>query len=398
MAFDQQGSSRVVAVVKWPAARIGVLSIAVLFLAAGSLWAATINGTARNDTLRGGARADQISGNAGNDKLFGAGGNDVLVGGPGNDRLVGGPGADKLRCGPGRDTVFRDVRDKVSSDCEVVHGPEPASPLPPAPSPQPPPPAPPAGPGAPATYVFGPEVPPTEQQSLQDAFDFGARFIRSGLGRELPPFTVWAHTDNEALIRVYSETARATPETSRIIWTRGTFVAVQPRKIWVGPLWFSERLTNRSNQTKIAVADLAHVLHLELGGGDAFAGTEQIWRAGPRWLEAGHAELVGYLALASARITTMRDVRRGLLRQVKASSVTLQQTAISSDFLRAQAASYAISAVAVDRLIGEGGSAKMLSYFEAIGRGEAWPSAFAAAFGKSVETFYAEFEAYRRAL
>ena len=338
------------AVVTMPAARIGVLSVAVLFLAAGSVWAATINGTARNDTLRGGPRADQISGKAGNDKLFGVGGNDVLVGGPGNDRLVGGPGVDKLRCGPGRDSVLRDIRDSVSGDCEVVHGPEPASPSPPAP---PPPPVPPASPGAPASYLFGPEVTPTEQQSLRDAFDLGARFIRSGLGRELPPFTVWAHTDNEALIRVYGETARATPETSRIIWTRGTFVAVQPRKMWVGPLWFSERF-NRSNQTKIAVADLAHVLHLEIGGGDAFEGTEQIWRAGPRWLEAGHAELVGYIAVTSARITTMADVRTGLLGQVRASPVTLQQTAIASDFLRAQPASYPIATIAVDRLIAIG--------------------------------------------
>jgi lysophospholipase L1-like esterase len=114
---------------------MAALALSALTFAAGSVWAATINGTTRNDTLRGGARADKISGKAGNDKLYGAGGNDVLVGGAGNDLLVGGVGADVLRCGPGRDTAVRDVPDKVASDCEVVRGPRPVPPAPPSPPP-----------------------------------------------------------------------------------------------------------------------------------------------------------------------------------------------------------------------------------------------------------------------
>ena len=110
------------------------LAFAVLALA-GSVWAATINGTARNDTLRGGARADKIYGKGGNDRLFGAGGNDIIVGGRGNDFLVGGVGADTLRCGAGRDRATRDVRDKVVRDCEVVRGPTPPPPAPPPPPP-----------------------------------------------------------------------------------------------------------------------------------------------------------------------------------------------------------------------------------------------------------------------
>ena len=135
-----QGENRVVTVVTRRTFRTAVLAFALLALAAGSVWAAAINGTSRNDTLRGGARADKIDGKGGNDKLFGAGGNDVLVGGAGNDLLVGGPGADTLRCGPGRDTATRDVRDKVSRDCEVVRGSKRV--------PTPPPPTPPPAPGA----------------------------------------------------------------------------------------------------------------------------------------------------------------------------------------------------------------------------------------------------------
>ena len=115
------------------------VTLLVLALSAGSVWAATINGTTRNDTLRGSPRGDKIYGNRGSDKLYGAGGNDVLIGGPGNDLIIGGAGADTLRCGPGRDTAKRDLRDTVASDCEVVRGTRPA-PSPPAPSPPTPPP------------------------------------------------------------------------------------------------------------------------------------------------------------------------------------------------------------------------------------------------------------------
>jgi hypothetical protein len=61
-----------------------------LLSAAGSAWAATINGTSRNETLRGSPAADRLYGKAGHDKLFRAGGDDSVVSRPGNDVLVGG--------------------------------------------------------------------------------------------------------------------------------------------------------------------------------------------------------------------------------------------------------------------------------------------------------------------
>ena len=39
-----------------------------------------------------------------------------------------------------------------------------------------------------------------------------------------------------------------------------------------------------------------------------------------------------------------------------------------------------------------------MAYFEAVGRGDSWPNAFSAAFGRSVDAFYVEFETYRRGL
>ena len=373
-----------------------MLSCAVLSLAAGSIWAATINGTARNDTLRGGARADAIYGRGGNDRLFGAGGNDVLVGGPGNDVLVGGGGADTLRCGPGRDTATRDVRDKVASDCEVVRGPKPVPPAPP-PAPAPPPPPPPPAPGAPATYFFGSEVSAQQQAALQLALDMGARYIRSALGRELPQFIVYAHADVEAMIATYVQTKPTSPDAARGLWGSGSqFGEGEYRKIWIGPAWFQDAVSNQTNGTKIAIHEAVHVLQSELAGPGALnSGPDDVPRAGPRWLSEGVAEWTGYQAIAENRLIRIEDARARWERTTKSLSTPLQAHEVRRG--RPDGA-YDLFAFAVDYFVRGRNRGDLLTYFEAIGRGEAWQSAFATVFGKSVDAFYAEFEAYRSGL
>jgi hemolysin type calcium-binding protein len=373
---------------------VALLAFAGLTLVAGSAFAATIGGTARSDTLRGTASADSIDGKGGNDRLFGAAGNDVLVGGTGNDLLVGGAGADTLRCGTGRDTATRDKRDKVARDCEVVRGP--ASDSPPTPTPAPPPPSAPPVPGASATYVFGPEVTSAGQTDLREALDLGARFIRSSMGRELPSFSAWGYTDLETLIRIYAETAPTEQTNARDIWTRGTVANASYRKVWFGPAWFADAIPNR---TKIAVHETFHVEQYELAGDRSLnSGFDDIPRAGPRWISEGSAELVGYLAIADARLATMSSVRTDWAQRTRSSPVSLQRLALLRGQFEAGPNAWGIMPLAVERLIGEGGPAKVLTYFQMIGRGEPWEAAFVAAFGKAIDVFYAEFATYRSGL
>jgi uncharacterized repeat protein (TIGR01451 family) len=56
-----------------------------------------------NDYIGAGAAADRVFGGAGNDRLLGRGGPDVLKGGAGDDVLKGNRGADRLRGGSGLD-------------------------------------------------------------------------------------------------------------------------------------------------------------------------------------------------------------------------------------------------------------------------------------------------------
>jgi hypothetical protein len=344
---------------------VAALAFSALTLAAGSVWAATINGTARNDTLRGGARADKISGKAGDDKLYGAGGNDVLVGGAGSDILVGGVGADEIRCGPDRDTAIRDVQDKVAKDCEVVRGPRPVPPPPPAPpEPSPPPPAP--APGAPATYVFGPEVSQAQQTAVRDALDLGARYYRTALGREVPQFNVWAYRDLEALIRVFAETSSEAPtvEQARALWARGLVAHANNLRMWIGPLWFEN---GTASAKKILAKEEFIILLYAIAGTNALnSGQDDIPRAGPRWLSEGTAELIAHLAIADARLVSMQAVRGDWGSRAKSSPVTLERLAILRGQFEAGANAWGIMPLAVERLVGEGGIAKVIPYFEAV--------------------------------
>ena len=67
--------------------------------------AASIIGTAGNDTLNGTAGADIIAGLGGNDVINGLGGNDIICAGLGNDRVSGGDGNDLLRGDGGKDIL-----------------------------------------------------------------------------------------------------------------------------------------------------------------------------------------------------------------------------------------------------------------------------------------------------
>lgn len=283
---------------------------------------------------------------------------------------------------------------QTAARCQVQQPPStgPTTPTTPAP------PAPPSTPGAAATYVFGPEVSAAQQAALRDGLDIGARFIRAALGRELPPFTVYAYADVESMIRVYGETAPTTPDNARDIWTRGTVAAAGFRKLWFGPGQFAGG--SASNLTKIAVHETFHILQFELAGmGSLNSGFDDIPRAGPRWLLEGSAELIGYLAIANAGLTSMAAVRADWAQRAKSSPVTLQRLAILRGQFEAGSNAWGIMPLAVDRLVGgEGGAAKVLAYYEAIGRGDAWQGAFSSVFGDTADNVHAEFEGYRRAL
>jgi hypothetical protein len=272
------------------------------------------------------------------------------------------------------------------------------SPTPPsAPPPPQPPPAPPplTGPGLSATYLFGAEVSPQHRELLQSALDVGARYIRTALGRELPPTTVYAHTDLEAMIVTSANTRPRSLADSRALWGSGTqFGEVDYRVMWIGPPWFSSPEPNRS---KIAIHEAVHVLQAELAGRGALGGRDdEVPPAGPKWLFEGHAEWTAYQAVDRIGLLGIDRARAQWIATTKA----IASTPLSALEVRAARpdGAYDIYALAVDFLLRGRDPASLSAYLEAIGRGTQWRDSFAATFGVTIESFYADFAAYRQTL
>ena len=264
----------------------------------------------------------------------------------------------------------------------------------PAPSPPEAPVVPPA-PGAAATYIFGAQVTSSQQALVRRGLDAGARLYRAKLGRELPAFTVWAHTNVEELIVAYAANLPTTPESARALWSGGQVAHATTGQVWLGPSWFAAGPD--ANLLKIAAHEAFHLLQYELVGQRAMSvsSLDEIPQAGPWWLLEGTAEYFAYLAVVADGAASSSSVRARWIGSAKASGATL--SALST--LRGQretAGAYDIYALATELLLRDRDPKLTISYHEAVARGVPWPEAFATAFGRTFDAFVAEFEAFRR--
>jgi hypothetical protein len=271
---------------------------------------------------------------------------------------------------------------------------QPAPPPPPPPPPEPPL----SGPGAPATYVFGPELSAQEQVRVTRGLDAGARYYRAVLGRELPPLTVWAYRDLDALVRAYSQNEPSySPERARQLWEAGQVGHATLRKVWFGPNWFVAGRPEWQALT-IAAHEAFHLFQYELAGQRALgvSSPDEIPTAGPWWLAEGAAQYFAFLAIVREGLIPLAEVRRAWVLSTKQSTATLRDLAT----LRGQMGwgSYDIYALATELLLRDRDPKIVFSYYEAIGRNVPWRDAFTATFGRTPDAFVDEFEAYRRTL
>ena len=266
----------------------------------------------------------------------------------------------------------------------------------PAPKPPQEPTTPPApAPGAPANYVFGSQLSSAQQALVRRGLDAGARLYRSTLGRELPAFTVWAHTNIDELIAAYAANVPTSTESARALWSGGQVGHATIRQVWLGPPWFASG--PESNQLKIAAHEAFHLLQYEVVGQGAMSvsGLDEVPRAGPWWLLEGSAEYFAYLAVVADGATTLGSVRSRWTSAARASAATL----VALSTLRGQrenGGAYDIYALATELLLRDRDPKLTFGYLEAISRGVEWHEAFVSTFGRTFDAFVAEFEAYRR--
>ena len=243
-----------------------------------------------------------------------------------------------------------------------------------------------------ATYEFGSSVPASIQQLVGRALGFAGGYVRARLGKDLPPVNVYVYTDLDQIAAAWSRVQGGSIDDARRLWP-STLTSVQaygpPGRIWVYAVGFGFD----ANLAKIVIHEAFHNLQHVLVGGRNISDTG----VSPAWLTEGIAEYIAYRTTTEYRLDSAETVRQMRIARVKNVGVPLRALETYTGFAP-QNAPYPLSALAADRLAETGGETALVAYFEAIGRGMAWADAFRSAFGRAVETFYDEFETYRRGL
>lgn len=406
-----------------------------------------IVGTAKNDILRGTPAADSIFGNAGNDTISGLAGNDRLYGGPGNDRLNSGPGADRItggrgvdriNCGPGNDTVFGDASDTIATDCEDVRVPEQT----------PPPPsalclgqrATTVGTGGDDLVTGTPGNDVIAGLAGHDTIDGsggddvlcgdeGNDRIFGGAGSD----TIDSGTGTDTCLSAEAgENCSAAPTFSaRSGASEGDYAALQT-PLSAGTRFFREQMgvaidgfavvvdgtigqdVANSNNLTITIGtrsarwqqaplwDQYHILHHEyfhIIQQGLSRGRSALTPPGSlAWLHEGSPEFVGYLSTAYAGLQDFNTWRTVFIGETRGITRPLNQCEERPGG-RTPDECYILGFVAVDFLLPmSGGLPALVNFYRFLGDGLEWRESFQRAFGRSVEAFYVEFEAYRKTL
>jgi hypothetical protein len=144
--------------------------------------------------------------------------------------------------------------------------------------------------------------------------------------------------------------------------------------------------TADTERTELAAHEYIHLWQYALGGDRCMVGV--------RWIAEGMAESFAYRSLIADGLIPARNLDTFTKRQLTTASnhATLQslETSFPSD-----AKPFAVSYLAVDRLLAPKGLSTIRDWCGRVGNGQEWHQAFAAAFGETTDAFYARFEAFR---
>ena len=165
---------------------------------------------------------------------------------------------------------------------------------------------------------------------------------------------------------------------------------------WASPSWRGGASFNQ----KIIAHEIFHVFQNQLDKlADVPESPSRVSHSGPIWLLEGSAEMVGYRVAVDRRLfPSYASVLAGQISSAKQIGTPLSSI---ETYNEAQIPNvYALFHVAVSHLVtvAPRGLPALTVYYSALGAGMVWQNAFRAAFGMSVEAYYADFTAYRAGL
>ena len=145
--------------------------------------------------------------------------------------------------------------------------------------------------------------------------------------------------------------------------------------------------TADTERMELAAHEYIHLWQYAVGGNVCMGGRAT-------WIAEGMAESFAYRSLIADGLIPAANLDTFTKRQLTTATNHATLQSLESSF-PANAKPYAVSYLAVDRLLAPKGLATIRDWCTRVGSGQEWHQAFAAAFGETTDAFYARFEAFR---
>jgi hypothetical protein len=208
------------------------------------------------------------------------------------------------------------------------------------------------------------------------------------------PLTVYVYDDLEAIAVAYAEHSGFghSLDDSRNTWQSNPYPKGGLRSIFMVPALDPEwQKPNGGSKIQLMIHELLGVFIFELGGPNSANSPNDVPRTGPEWIFTATRTYTELVCAAEAGAVNFAESRNRYLNAA-AGSLRGAETA-AGDWQLRQTAQSGVQYKAGEFLAQHhGGIPALFAYFTDIGQGMAWPEAFKAAFGLTVEEFYAEFD------
>lgn len=253
-------------------------------------------------------------------------------------------------------------------------------------------------------FTFGPNVPADQQQLVRDAIASGHEFFQSRLGTTVTRTTnVFVFDDIELLVDAYMEFLEIPSSQRSIIvdrWTNDCHGEAGFGYIFQctgHPDWDTDAFGFglRNQRIKFILHEYIHVLQFDLAGPQPdCCQSDQVSTIGPAWLVEGTAEYLNFLFFGDQGVLDFRRFMQGQQDFAKSISASLRELETQQG-LRSEAGRGALAVVAVDFAVSLAELRALVDFWQAIGGGASWQTAFNSSFGLSIDEFYQEFETFR---
>jgi len=237
------------------------------------------------------------------------------------------------------------------------------------------------------TYHMDPALPPDRQLLIRTAVERGNAWARENLGAAVERAVIFAFASKNYLLRAYQQ---ETGLSAREVEDRfdgcefgfGSGQRITPGALYVyaGPFSSMEMSVTWRKSSSI-LKELFDLLNLQLAG--------RLNRTALGWLVEGASEFAAIVAVSDWSLGEYESIRAS---QLEAARIVTTPLAVTQP--AGTGAHFGYFFLAVERLAGRAGVAKLSHFFRLLGQGRSDGSAFLEAFGQPLDNFYADFQAH----